>query len=171
MSNPFAEYAEQNKPAWKKRKEAAAEKRKLSYHQQKAVNKALADRDLLFRLWKKWRKELTSTALEGPYEEHITNLINFLRSLASDSEHTIVAFVAEGPWLEAPEDIRQLALELIDARLTQLREEQDLPPFNDSLFDEPPTVFELIRNKFRKQGKRDAPSNTRKTQSDYPGNV
>ena len=155
MSNPFAEYAERNKPAWKKRKEAAAEKRKLNFHQQKAVNKALADRDLLFRLWKKWKKEITSQALEGPYEEQINNLINYLRSLTSDTDHNLVAFVGQGPWLGVSEDIRQLVLSLIGARLAQLREEKDLPPFNDSLFDEPPTVFELIRNKFRQQGKRD----------------
>ena len=49
------------------------------------------------------------------------------------------------PWYGADSDTRFQVLRLIDMALVQLRERHGLPPFNDALPDEPPTVFQIIR--------------------------
>jgi hypothetical protein len=50
---------------------------------------------------------------------------------------------------DADDDTRFAVLDLISMHLTNLRERNDLPPFDDSVpfSDDPPTVFEIIKKK------------------------
>lgn len=127
----------------------AQEKRQRHRAQQKAIDKALAERDLLMRLWKRWRQDTTNTMLEGPYAVAIQTLIDFLETLTLPQEARLVNFVKAGPWQTAPKDVRFLVLRLIDAKLIALREKQELPPFDDALPGEPLTAFQQIRDFIR----------------------
>lgn len=127
----------------------AVEKRRMHRAQEEAVRKALAERDMLMRLWKKWREEVLTEALAGAYAQPIEDLIHFLEH--NKLEHLnrqLVKWVEHGPWLKAPADIRFLVLRLINARITKLREKQDLPPFDDPLPGQPLSPFLIIRNNF-----------------------
>jgi hypothetical protein len=116
--------------------------------QKKAVIKAVNERGLLMRLWKRWRLDLFNAALEGPYQNDIQQLINILKRITLKEERKLISIVRKGPWLAAHKDIQFLVLRLIDAQLIALREKADLPPFDDALWGEPLTPFQIIRNHF-----------------------
>jgi hypothetical protein len=142
--NPFLAYAAKVQP-WAAKKKARAAEREMNRAQKKAMIKALSERDLLLRLWKKWRNEVLHAELEGPYEKDIQLLINALNKMSLEHEKRLINIIRKGPWLAAPPDIRFLVLHLIDARLIVLNEKADLPPFNDALPGEPLTPFQIIR--------------------------
>jgi hypothetical protein len=142
--NPFLAYAAKVQP-WVEKKKARAAEREVNRAQKKAMIKALSERDLLLRLWKKWRNEVLHAELEGPYEKDIQLLINALNKMSLEHEKRLINIIRKGPWLAAPPDIRFLVLHLIDARLIVLNEKADLPPFNDALPGEPLTPFQIIR--------------------------
>jgi hypothetical protein len=127
-----------------KKQMRTAAKQKMSYAQKKAMVSALAERDLLMRLWQKWRESVLDTALEGPYRVAIQNLITFLDKMTLKDERQLVKVVKTGPWQTAHKDIKFLVKRLVDARLIVLREKQDLPPFDDALPGEPLTVYQIL---------------------------
>ena len=70
--------------------------------------------------------------------------------LSPDNTTEFVGYVAKQRWLlEAELDIRRLALAFVANRLIRIRLEQGLAPMDDALPDEPPTLFETIRNLLR----------------------
>lgn len=128
--------AEQQIVAPRKAQLRAAEKRK---------QKALAERDLLFRMWQKWHAERREKLLNGPYHVAARQLINFLERMTSRDGEALLALIEAGPWRDADDDAKFLVLSLIDGDIAHLRERKGLPPFNDSLDDDDLTVFQLIR--------------------------
>ena len=65
-SDAFLDFAERQTPAAVKARQRAAAKRR-----EKAKEKALQERDDLFRLWKQWRHERLEALLAGPYGEPV----------------------------------------------------------------------------------------------------
>ena len=126
----------------------AVEKRRMHRAQEEAVRKALAERDMLMRLWKRWRKEILTEALETKYGTALQKLVDFLKQLKFKEDVKLLPFIKSGPWLQAPKDIKFLVLTLISAQLVKLREQQELPPFDDPLPYQPLSPFLLIRNSF-----------------------
>jgi len=61
--NAFLEFADKQTPPAVKARQRAAEKRRVT----KTEKKALAEHDYLFRLWKKWRRERLEALLMGPH--------------------------------------------------------------------------------------------------------
>jgi hypothetical protein len=145
--NPFLAYAAKAAP-WIARKKLRTEQRAMHRVQKKAVIKALSERDQLMRLWKQWRRDLVKAELEGPYQSALQELVDFLNKLTLKDERKVLKIVRAGPWCSAPADVRFLVLRLVDARISTLREKADLPPFDDALWDQPLTTFQLIRNDF-----------------------
>lgn len=141
----FLAFAEQSLCAPVKRKLRTQEKQQMHRAQKKAMLKALNDRDLLMRLWKRWRQDVRNTALEGPYQKAIQTLINFLNQMSLKDTPRLLALVKTGHWQQTPADIRFLAISLIDAKLTTLREKQKLPPFDDAIMGKPLTLFQQVR--------------------------
>jgi len=142
--NPFLAYAAKVQP-WAAKK--AARKAELAQNraQKKALIKVLQERDLLMRLWKNWRRDVVKASLEGPYQKQLEQLIAFLDAMKLEDERKLLKLVQAGPWTEAHIDIRYLVLRLCSTRLANLREKEDLPPFDDALPGQPLTVYQLIR--------------------------
>jgi hypothetical protein len=142
--NAFLDYAEKQTPAVVKARQRAAEKRRA-----KAAEKALAERDSMFSLWKLWRRERREALLAGPHGAAARELVAFLQTMALDDGARLVEFVRAADWAHADADTKFEILALINITITALRERAKLPPINDSLPDEKPTAFLIIRELFR----------------------
>jgi hypothetical protein len=142
--NPFLDYAEKQTPAAIKASQRAVEKRRAT-----AAEKALAERDDLFHLWKKWRRERLETLLAGPHAIAAQGLVDFLQTMSLDDDARLVEFVRAAGWERVDADTKFEVLALINITLTALSERAKLPPINDSLPGEEPTAFLLIRELFR----------------------
>jgi hypothetical protein len=136
-SDPFADFAQQAIVAPRKRKLRAAEER--------AERERLEERTKLFRLWQEWHREQADKLLAGEHVVAARELIDFLKNLTLASGPCLVELVRRGPWCAADPDTRYQVLRLIDGALAQLRESYRMPPFDDALEGEPPTVFQIVR--------------------------
>jgi len=140
MSNNWAEeYAE----TVETRSERRAHRRKQSA-QERAKNKALAERDYLYRDWKKWHDKQLKEFLNGDYADAAQELHSFLAEADLDSGDQLIELVQQGPWLEADADTKYAVLRMIDYAITYLRESNGLEPFDDPLGSEL-NVFLTIR--------------------------
>jgi hypothetical protein len=146
--NAFLEFAEKQTPAAVKARQRAAEKRRLTAAQ-KAAEKALAEREDLFHLWKLWRRERLETLLAGPHGDATRELVAFLQTMTLDDGARLIEFVRVAGWERADADTKFEVLSLINAAITALRERAKLPPFDDALPGEKSTTFLIIRELFR----------------------
>ena len=147
--NPFLKLAEkQQPPASVKARQRAAEKRRTT-SAQKAADKASAEREDLFRLWKKWRRERLETLLAGPHGTAAAELVAFLKAMKLEDGARLVELVRVAGWDHADADTKFEVLSLINVAITALRERAELPPINDALPGEKPTAFQIIRELFR----------------------
>jgi hypothetical protein len=144
--NAFLDYAEKQTPAAVKARQRAVEKRRAT-----AGEKALAERDDLFRLWKKWRRERLEALLAGPHAAAARELVAFLQAMVldDDDEARLVEFVRAAGWERVDADTKFEVLALINITICTLRERAKLSPINDSLPGEEPTAFLIIREMFR----------------------
>ena len=142
--NAFLEFAEKQTPASVKARQRAAEKRRTT-----ESKKALAERDDLFRLWKRWRRERLETLLAGPHGDAARELVAFLQAMTLDDGAQLVELVCAAGWGHTDADTKFEILSLINAAITALRERAKLPPFDDPLPDAAPTTFLIIRELFR----------------------
>ncbi len=147
--NNFLTFANKSMSWSVKKQLRAEEKRSMNRAQKKAVIKALNERDLLMRLWKRWRQDLLTTALQNKHQDDIQKLIDFLQTLTLQDEGRLVKVVRLGQWQTAHKDIRFLVLRLIDAKLIALREKAELDPFDDPLPGQPLDAFLTLRNELR----------------------
>jgi hypothetical protein len=142
--NAFLEFAEKQTPASVKARQRATEKRHA-----KAAEKALTERDDLFRLWRRWRRERLETLLAGPHGAAGRKLVAFLQAMTLDDGVRLVEFVRTAGWARVNADTKFEVLSLINATITALRERAKLPPFDDPLPGQAPTTFLIIREMFR----------------------
>jgi hypothetical protein len=142
--NAFLEFAEKQTPASVKARRRAVEKRRAT-----EAEKVLAERNDLFRLWKRWRRERLETLLAGPHGDAARELVAFLQAMTLDDGKALVEFVRAAGWERADADTKFEVLSLINAAITALHERAKLPPINDALPDEEPTAFLIIREMFR----------------------
>jgi hypothetical protein len=142
--NAFLEFAEKQTPASVKARRRAVEKRRAT-----EAEKALAERDDLFRLWKRWRHERLETLLAGPHGDAARKLVAFLQAMTLDDGARLVEFVRAAGWAHADADTKFEVLSLINTTITALRERAKLPPFADPLPSAAPTAFLIIRELFR----------------------
>jgi hypothetical protein len=142
--NAFLDYAEKQTPAAVKARQRAAEKRRAT-----AAEKALAERDDLFRLWKRWRHERLEALLAGPHGAAAQELATFLQTMALDDGARLVEFVRAAGWAHTDVDTKFEVLALIDITVIALREHAKLPPIDDPLPGEEPSAFLILRELFR----------------------
>lgn len=113
------------------------------------VEKAIADRDRLYRNYRSAKKRQYEELFALPV--HGTLLRKFNSTLGHfgiDDADRMVAYVRERnrAWLRAaPEDIRFAALEMIDHRCQRIRQRAGLVPFDDALPGEDDDVFRLCK--------------------------
>jgi hypothetical protein len=147
QSNVFTDFAEQNTPAAVKAHQRAAAKRR-----EKAVTKALQERNDLFCIWKKWRRERIEALLAGPHSAKARALIAFLETMTLDQSSELIEFVRAAGWQHTDLDVKFEILSMVNTALTVLRERAGLPEFDDGTGisrDEEPTAFIVIRELFR----------------------
>jgi hypothetical protein len=143
-TNVFTDLAARQISAPRKARIRASEKRART-----AEQRALAERDELHRLWKRYRREQLDKLLEGPFGDAARDLISFLKGMRLEEGAELRAFIERGPWREADIDTRFEIVRLIDASIVRLRERCGLEPFDDGLFDEPPTTFAIVKELLR----------------------
>jgi len=162
-TNPFEQLAaEQMAEATKHKLEAGrrrAEKKQAHVVQSDAdapyilgpQEQKLADQSRQMKSYRVWKKSEFDAMRHHPL--HFSSWNEFtrrVRELTPDNADAFVGYVAKQHWLlEAELDIRRLALAFVANRLIRIRLEQGLAPMDDSLPDEPPTLFETIRNLLR----------------------
>src|SRR5262249_58392326 len=95
--NAFLEFAEKQTPASVKARQRAAEKRRTT-----AAEKALAERDDLFHLWKRWRHERLETLLAGPPGGGAPAPVAFLQRVTPDDGGPVVELVFAPGWGGTP---------------------------------------------------------------------
>ena len=142
--NSFLEFAEKQTPAAGKARQRAAERRRVQ-----AAEKALAERDDLFHLWKKWRRERLEALLSGPHSDAARALVTFLQGMTLDDGARLVEFVRTADWARTDADTKFEVLSLINAAVTALRERAKLAPIDDPLPHQESSAFLIIRELFR----------------------
>src|SRR5262249_38119266 len=90
--NAFLEFAERQMPAAVKARQRAAEKRRATAAE-KALAKAAAEREDLFFLWRRWRKERLDALFAGPHAAAAGELVTFLNAMTLEDGARLVEFV------------------------------------------------------------------------------
>lgn len=112
--------------------------------------KKLRDQQKLHRQWKNWHKEKAQALLDGPYGKDIKGIKLFVDTMTLSSSAALVSLVERAAWLlNAPVEVRQGVLTLINHSIVSLRERNGMDPFDDALPHEPPTAFQQIREILR----------------------
>jgi hypothetical protein len=119
-----------------------ARMRAAQTRRERAAAKALSERDLLFKWWKKWRNKRRTELIERLPAARA--LAEFLDQMSIDDGAELMQDVRVLPPLDR--DARFQLLALIDARIIFLREKEGWPPFDDSLPGSRPTLFEACRS-------------------------
>jgi hypothetical protein len=147
MTNPFEALADRQIVAPRKARMRVVEKR--ADRRAEKREKALAERDALFHLWKLYRRERFDTLLAGPHGNAVRELIQFLKSMNVEDGPELVEFVRKAGWAHTDGDTRFEVLSLINASVTTMRERAGLLPFDDPVSDEETSAFFLIKELFR----------------------
>src|SRR5258708_1521695 len=119
----------------------AAEKRATS----KAARQALAQQ----QRWNQCRHDRQVALLAGPYAGAPKALVGCLAEITLPDGKRLVTTIEQGPWRQADRDTRFEILGLVDIAIVRLREQHRLPPFDDALPGQPPSIFQIIREYLR----------------------
>jgi hypothetical protein len=140
----FLAFAEEHTPA-----PVRAHRRAAARRREKAAEKALQQRDRLFRIWTKWRRERVDVLLAGPHGAKAQALIEFLQTMALDDGPQLIELVRAGDWHLANADTRFEILSVINTAITTLHERHGLPPFDDGIPPDHERTAFIIREMFR----------------------
>lgn len=117
--------------------------------QQQAAEKAVQDRDRLYRNYVRQKKadyeELFGTPVHGPL---LRKFNSTLGHFGIEDAERLIAYVRERnrAWLRAaPEDIRFAALQMVSYRIMRIRQRAGLAPFDDVLPGQDDDVWQLCR--------------------------
>jgi hypothetical protein len=121
----------------------------MSATPQTAADKALEERDRLYRRYRKAKKaEFDGLCADPHWGERLRKFAATVNHFDIDDADQMIAYVrCHASWLrhEAPDDIRFAALQAIDHRIVRIRQRAGLAPFDDALPDEEPDVWQLCR--------------------------
>lgn len=107
--------------------------------------KALQERDILFRQWTKWHREHKQELLTGRFSGPATALCEFLESMTIEDGAALIDLVSRGPWRSTDKDTKFTVLSLIDHAICYLRKREGLYPIDDPLPGEEDSVFLCIK--------------------------
>lgn len=115
--------------------------------QQSATERALADRDRQWRLYRaNKRRQYEALFAEPEHGEKLRKFRATLNHFGIEDADRLLAFVQAQTWLcMAPKDFRHVALEMIDHRIQRIRVRAGMPVFSDPLPGEPNDVFRLCK--------------------------
>ena len=160
--DPFEQFARESGTAYLKAQRRANEKRaatravkvvqseKDAPMKLSAMDQATAESSRQFRNYLRFKRAELREMLEGPDGKQWREMVKVLRSLTLTGAGQLTGYIRQQHWLrDADLHTRQVALSLIAGAIIKLRLENGYAPFDDSLFDEPPTVFQIIRSELR----------------------
>jgi hypothetical protein len=113
----------------------------------RGAEKQIAEDNAQFRRYNRAKAAAYRTALESSYGPFITKLHSALRQLDIEHPDPLLRLVVETSWLSFDQETRYTALSMIDDAITRLREQNGLAPFDDAIFDDDPTVFQICKAK------------------------
>jgi hypothetical protein len=110
-------------------------------------NKALRERDTMFRRWRRWHLQQLEEARKGTWGEELDELLELLRTLTAEDGPALIDLVQRQGWAGASSGTKYLVLREIDQAITRVREQNGMVPIDSSLpwSSEPPTTFETIK--------------------------
>jgi hypothetical protein len=110
-------------------------------------NKALRERDTMFRRWRQWHGAQLKEALRGPWGEDLAELLEFLAKMGPEDGQALIDLIRRQGWAAAGSGNKYLILREIDLAIIRVRERLKLPPLDSSIpfSSEPPTAFELVK--------------------------
>jgi len=158
--NPFEQLANRQMVAAAKAKHKAAETRarkrevKVVQSEKDAPmvlsdrEQAQADQSKQFRLYKLSRRQ-EQRAVAHHRTADWKALSDVLHDLTIDNGQTLVDHIASSVWLRADLHTRRVVLGLVADELIRIRLENGYPPIDDSLPDEGPTLFEIVRKQLK----------------------
>ncbi len=130
--NPFAAYGASRRLAQSAPPPALVERRREQSALSKAYHTARTQ----------WFEQVLDCS-EGP---RVRALVAWVKTLGPDDADELVEVVAGEDWLlEASQQVRFAALQLIDEQICRIRREAGLAEFDDPLPDEPESAFQIIR--------------------------
>lgn len=138
VSDAFAEFAERQITAPRKRILSAAEKRAAT-----RAERAQSEKAQLLGIWSAWHSQRKQALLEGPHKDAARELIDLLRHLTPEQANELI--VCAQAFRAADADTRATVLALCDSAIVQMRESCGWPPFDDPFPGEPANVFLTLR--------------------------
>jgi len=154
-SNPFEQLARQQmrRKTWEKALASShkAEAKKYASDADAPMvpgkqEKKQRDEARQVRAYKRWKRAEIRTLLEGPHRIPWLTFSRMLRQLTLEDPQPLIDYVERAAWLrDADQLTRYIALAAISQRIVKLRIQNGYPPFDDSLPNEPPTAFEVVR--------------------------
>jgi hypothetical protein len=112
----------------------------------RAAQKEIQNDSRLLRAWKRWHAEQLAIALQGPHGAIVAEIVDFLsHKMTPKSAPQLLKILQGHDWRLVDADVRLVILHEINNASARLREHLKLPPFDDSLPGEQPTLFELVR--------------------------
>ncbi len=97
-----------------------------------------------FELYRKGNRDQLK-ALVAAHPE-VGELLAYLKAMKPESAPALVDYIERSTWLlDADDDLKYACLRCISVAIMRLRVRCGLPPFDDAIFDEEPTAFQVIR--------------------------
>ena len=113
----------------------------------RGAEKQIAEDNAQFRRYRRAKAAEYRAALAGPNGELVKELHDALKKLTIDQTEILLNAVELYDWSDVSLGSRYTIISMIDDAIVRLREQNGLAPFDDSIFDEDPTVFEICRAK------------------------
>jgi hypothetical protein len=114
----------------------------------RGAEKQIAEDNAQFRRYNRAKAAAYKTALAGPSSGLVKRLHDELKHLDIEQHPMILlALINATDWCLIDQETRYTILSMIDDAITRLREQNGLPPFDDAIFDEEPTVFQICKAK------------------------
>lgn len=150
MSNAWTRYYESIISPKQKKREAIERSPRVVQNEKQApivlrgAEKQIAEDNAQFRRYNRAKAAAYRTALEGPSGDFIKQLHNTLKKIDLKQADPLILLVHSMSTID--QESRYVALSMIDDAIVRLREQNGLAPFDDSLFDEEPTVFQICKS-------------------------
>jgi hypothetical protein len=113
----------------------------------RGAEKEIAENNALLRRYLRHKMTELKMLLDGECGSEVRELRSLLRELTPASGPRLLQFLEDHGWFQnLDRGARYAILDLIDAAIIRTRIRNGLPPMDDSLPGEPPTIFELCRS-------------------------
>jgi hypothetical protein len=103
----------------------------------------------MMRRWREWHAEQLELALDGDNGTIVKNIMILVRGLRPERMPTLLRLMRSIDWRTVNADAKFTILHELNGAIARLREGEGRVPFDDSLLDEEPTLFQTIREMLR----------------------